>query len=134
PGPPAPNFPKVIRALRRRFGREALITLPVYMGKERDAYLAEVKDDIDGVATMAYWENYEGQIALYEQYASLVGGDKVAIGVSNPGSGNNATPADAVARLAKYDPPGGKFGMMFWNVNSPENPGQALEWCELIAT
>jgi len=134
PGPPPPNFPHVIRALRRRFGRKALITLPVYMGKERDAYLKDVRDDIDGVSTMAYWEDYEGQIALYEQYASLVGGDKVAIGVSNPGSGSSSTPTSAVARLAAYDPPGGKFGMMFWNINSPLNQPQAFEWCEIITS
>ena len=82
---------------------------------------------------MAYWNDYEGQIALYEQYATLVGNAKVAIGVSNPGSGDNSTPGGAVHRLAAYDPPGGKYGMMFWNVNSPQNPRQAMEWCETIA-
>jgi len=97
PGPPAPIFPKVIRALRRCFGREALITLPVY----------------------------EGQIALYKQYASLVGGDKVAIGVSNPGCGTtDAHRCGGAPRQVR--PAGGKFGMMFWNVNSPGAGGAGV--------
>lgn len=129
------NFPLVIAALRAQLGPEALITLPVYMGIERDAYLGSVKDFITAVNTMAYWLDYDGQIALYEQYASVVGPAKVGIGVSNPGSGDNSTPLGAVSKLAQYVPSGGsKYGMMFWNLNSPSDPSQAAQWCQLISS
>ena len=135
PGPVSPNFPLVIAALRAQLGPEALITLPVYMGIERDAYLGAVKDFITAVNTMAYWLDYGGQIALYEQYASVVGPAKVGIGVSNPGSGDNSTPLGAVSKLAQYVPSGGsKYGMMFWNLNSPSDPSQAAQWCQLISS
>lgn len=84
---------------------------------------------------MAYWLDYDGQIALYEQYASVLGQAKVGIGVSNPGSGDNSTPTGIVAKLAQYVPSGGsKYGMMFWNLNSPSNLPQAAQWCQLISS
>jgi hypothetical protein len=132
-GAPAPSFTLIIKALRQRFGPQALITLPVYMGPERDAYLADVRDDITAVTTMEYWAGYDAQIELYKKYATLVGEAKVGIGVSNPGSGDAPTPADAIVPLAAYVPASGaKYGMMFWNLNSPNDPAQAFQWCSTI--
>jgi hypothetical protein len=125
---PDDNFVEVIQALRQVFGPNALLTLPVYLGAERDAYLSKVVDQISFVSTMAYGLDYEGQIDLYQQYAPLVGDQKVAIGVA-PGS----TPFSAVGPLAAWDPSGShKAGMMYWNLNSP-SPSTTELWCATIA-
>src|SRR5258707_809916 len=96
-------------------------------------YLAKYHslDDIRAGAK-AYWFGYQGQIDLYQQYAQLVGDQKVAIGVSNA-SGDQNTPFSAVGPLAAWDPPGSnKAGMMYWNLNSPP-PSQTALWCATIA-
>jgi hypothetical protein len=125
---PDDNFVEVIHALRQAFGPNALLTLPVYMGPERDAYLSQVADQISFVSTMAYWRNYQSQIDLYQQYAQLVGDQKVAIGVSA-----EITPFSEVGPLAAWDPSGSKkAGMMYWNLNSPP-PSETDLWCATIA-
>jgi hypothetical protein len=129
---PDDNFVAVVQALRDVLGPNALLTLPVYEGPGRDAYLSKVVDQISFVSTMAYWWGYQGQIDLYQQYAQLVGDQKVAIGVSNA-SGDQNTPFSAVGPLAAWDPPGSnKAGMMYWNLNSPP-PSQTALWCATIA-
>ena len=130
---PGQNFVDVIAALRQAFGPDALITLPVYMGTERDAYLAQAKDDISFVSTMAYWNDFDGQVALFGDYATLVGPQKVAIGVANAANAGQNTPYEAVAECAAWDPPGAsKAGMMLWNLNAPP-PGETQLWCQDIA-
>lgn len=130
---PDANFVEVIAALRQAFGPDALITLPVYMGTGRDAYLAQARDDISFVSTMAYWNGFDGQVALFQAYAGLVGPEKVAIGVANAASPGQNTPWDAVAQCAGWDPPGAaKAGMMLWNLNSPP-PDETAQWCAAIA-
>jgi chitinase len=125
---PDDNFVAVVQALRQVLGPNALLTLPVYEGPVRDAYLSQVVDQISYVSTMAYWLDYQGQIDLYQQYAALVGDPKVAIGVAQENS-----PFSEVGPLAAWDPPGSnKAGMMYWNLNSPP-PSQTALWCATIA-
>lgn len=130
---PGENFIEVIRALRQAFGPDALLTLPVYLGQDRDTYLKEVIDQVDFVSTMAYGLDYDGQIDLYWQYAQLIGEQRVAIGVSDA-SGDQSTPFDEVGPLAQWEPGDGssKAGMMLWNLNSPP-PEMTDLWCETIA-
>jgi len=129
---PDDNFVEVVLALRQVLGPDALLTLPVYLGPERDAYLSQVQDQISFVSTMAYGLSYQGQIDLYQQYAPLVGDQKVAIGVSNA-SGPQSSPYSEVGPLAAWDPPGSnKAGMMYWNLNSPPQSETDL-WCATIA-
>lgn len=129
---PGDNFVEVIQALRETLGPNALLTLPVYMGPGRDAYLSKVVDQISFVSTMAYWNGVAGQKALYQQYAQMVSPQKVAIGVANA-AGGQSTNFDAVAPLAAWDPPGShKAGMMLWNLNSPE-PNVTALWCKTIS-
>jgi hypothetical protein len=125
---PDDNFVEVVQALRQAFGPDRLLTLPVYMGTARDAYLSQVADQISFVSTMAYWLDYQGQIDMYQQYAQLVGDQKVAIGVSA-----ELTQFSAVGPLASWDPSGSnKAGMMYWNLNSPA-PSVTDLWCETIS-
>jgi hypothetical protein len=129
---PDDNFVQVIKALRQVLGRDALLTLPVYMGPARDAYLSKVAEQISYVSTMAYWNDFDGQIRLYREYAHLVGNQKTVIGVAD-GAGDQNTPFAAVAPLAKWEPSGSnKAGMMLWNLNSP-TPDTTTLWCKTIA-
>ena len=122
---PDGNFVQVIKALRATLGPEARISLPVYLGPGRDAYLKYVKEEIDYVYTMAYWNNYDGQISLLKQYQSLVGDDKAGIGVAEAANPGQNTPFDIVPKLSQYTP---KAGMMLWTLNSTE----AEKWSETI--
>jgi len=124
---PAPdgNFVMVIKALRERFGDNKIISLPVYLGSSRDAYLAYVKEQIDYVFTMAYWNGYDAQISLLKQYQSLVGEDKAGIGVADAANPGQNTDFAIVANLSKYTP---KAGMMFWQLNAKD----AEKWCQAI--
>ena len=123
---PNGNFVQVIKALRQAFGSDALISLPVYMGTQRDAYLQYVKDDIDFVFTMAYWNQYAQQIQLLKDYQGLVGDDKAGIGVAEAANAGQNTPFSEVPQLAQYTP---KAGMMLWTLNSTES----TLWARTIA-
>jgi len=130
---PDQNFVEVIAALRAQLGPDKLITLPVYLGTDRDAYLAQAKDDISYVSTMAYWNDFNGQVQMFDDYAALVGPEKVAIGVANAANQGQNTPFPAVAECAAWDPDGAsKAGMMLWNLNSPPRD-ETILWCADIA-
>jgi len=124
---PTGNFVEVIKALRARFGRDKIISLPVYMGTSRDAYLAYVKDEIDYVFTMAYWLDYSGQISLLNAYQGLVGPEKAGIGVADAANPGQNTDLSIVPKLAQYAP---KAGMMFWTLNH----AGAAKWCNVIGS
>lgn len=130
---PGADFVAVVKALRTGLGPGPLLTLPVYLGPARDAYLSQVKDVISFVSTMAYGNGFDGQIALFKQYAALVGPQKVAIGVADAANAGQNTPFSAVAPLAGWDPkPASKAGMMLWNLNAPP-PQETAQWCAAIA-
>ena len=119
------NFVQVIEALRNAFGPDKTISLPVYLGASRDAYLSFVKNEIDYVYTMAYWGDYDSQISLLHEYQGLVGNDKVGIGVAEAANPGQNTPFEIVPKLAQYTP---KAGMMLWTLNSTD----AAKWCRAI--
>lgn len=124
---PAPdgNFVQFIKALRNDIGSDKTISLPVYLGTSRDAYLSFVKDEIDYVFTMAYWDGYDAQISLLQAYQGLVGNDKAGIGVAEAANPGQNTPFKIVPKLAQYTP---KAGMMLWTLNSTD----AAKWCQAI--
>lgn len=59
---PDGNFVQVIKALCQELDSDKTISLPVYIGASRDAYLQYVKDGIDSVFTMTYRDGYDAQI------------------------------------------------------------------------
>lgn len=131
---PGESFVQVVKALRRALGPEALVTLPVYMGPQRDAYLSQVKDDISFVSTMGYWSSFDIQIMRFNRYAALVGPEKVAIGVADHANPGQNTRFPIVARLAAWNPePASKAGMMLWNLNQIDaEQDTTREWCAAI--
>lgn len=130
--PPGDDFVAVIKALRAALGPDALITTPVFIGPWRDAYLPQVKDDLSMVMTMAYWNDFEGAKYLFEQYAALVGPEKMAIGVANSANPGQNTPIEAVPQIAAWNPDGAsKAGVMLWNLNQPPKE-ETARWCGMI--
>jgi chitinase len=132
---PGDNFVQVVKALRRALGPDALLTLPVYLGPKRDAYLSQVREDISFVSTMGYWSGFDSQITRFDKYAALVGPEKVAIGVADAATpARDNTAFSIVAKLAAWDPDGAhKAGMMLWNLNPPTLEQEATaEWCAAI--
>jgi len=121
------NFIQVIQELRKALGPDALITLPVFMGQERDLYLNYVMKEVSSVYTMAYWNRLDGQKSLLEEYRSLVGKEKAGIGVAMKGAANPGQETDfsIVPDLAQIPD---KAGMMLWHLNSPD----AQTWCDSI--
>ncbi len=131
---PDQNFVDVIAELRKALGASALLTIPVYLGTTRDAYLKQAAANVSFVSTMAYWNDFKDQVAMFDDYAGLVGPDKVAIGVANAANPGQDTPFSAVPKLAAWDPAGNhKAGMMLWNLNAPP-PAETAKWCQAIAS
>ena len=123
---PDGNFVQVIKALRRALGPDKWLSLPIFMGAGRDAYLNYVKDDIDYVFTMAYWNSCDAQISLLQSYQGLVGNEKAGIGVAEAARTGQNTNFEIVPELSQYKP---KAGMMLWSLNSCK----AGKWSKAIA-
>lgn len=125
---PDGNFIQVIKHIRAAIGPTPLITTCAYMGQSRDMYLNFVMNELNAVYTMAYWNRYDDQIRLMQEYAALVGPAKIGMGVAMEGAANpgQQSSLDDVPRLAAVP---GKAGMMLWHLNSP----LAQTWCDAIA-
>jgi chitinase len=130
---PGDNFVQVVKALRHVLGPDALLTLPVYLGAKRDAYLSQVREEISFVSTMGYWSGFDIQLMQFNKYAALVGPEKVAIGVAEAANSGQNTAFSIVARLAAWNPESArKAGMMLWDLNQPL-PETTAQWCAAIA-
>jgi chitinase len=126
------GYVAVVKALRAALGPDALITTPVFMGPWRDGYLSQVKDDLSLVMTMAYWNDLTSAQYLFEQYAALVGPEKLGIGVANSANQGQNTPIEAVPQIAAWNPEGSsKAGVMLWNLNQPMLE-ETKAWCKMI--
>ncbi len=93
--------------------------------------LSKIKDSVSWVNLMAYWNQAGTYIRLFEEYASLVGNEKVAFGVK-PGYGgeDQSTLLKTVEELSAWNPKGGsKAGMMMF-VTNRDNPAftKLPEW------
>jgi chitinase len=132
---PGENFVQVVKALRHALGPDALLTLPVYLGPRRDAYLSQVREEISFVSTMGYWSGFDIQLMRFDKYAALVGPEKVAIGVADAANSGQNTAFSIVARLAAWNPESThKAGIMLWNLTPPSLEQEAtVQWCAVIA-
>ena len=68
---------------------------------------------------MAYWDETQGQIGLYETYAGVLGSANVLIGVGCPGCANpgQETSLETVEGVAQWETKQGAAatgGMMLW--------------------
>ena len=71
--------------------------------------LKVIKDKLDWIQLMAYFDDYNEMINLYNNYKTIMG-DKICIGVKAP-----VTPLIEVKNLCKWN--SNKQGMMLWTIN-----------------
>ncbi len=121
---PGPGFFAVVVALRAALGPKgcdkALLTYPTYISCRDLPWLKEIGHLFDWVSTMRYWGTTQEQIALWRQYADVLGPENVVIGVAL--RKNQSTSLETVKELAQWESqlgPGATGGMMLWNLSSP---------------
>jgi chitinase len=126
PATPDKHFEAVVTALRSELGPKgsdnALLTYVSYLPDRDLPWLRNVGDAFDWVSTMAYGEDTSGQIALWRQYAEVLGPENVLIGVASGTPGDpNVTDLATVGQVAQWvnnRGPGKTGGMMLWNLST----------------
>lgn len=127
---PNESFFNVLQALRDALGPKgqsnALLTCVSYIPGRDLPWLKKYGHLLDHVSLMAYWTPYDQMIALFKQYAAVLGPENVLIGVGNKAAnkGQN-TPIEEVAKLAAYLEKG---GIMEWALSADD----ALAYAEAI--
>lgn len=123
PDTPNQTFIDVVSALRSALGPKgspkSLLTAVTYIPERDLPWLKQVGDQLDWVSTMAYWNDASGQEALWKQYADVLGGENVLIGVSCC-SGSQSTALQDVVSVAQWETQqgaGATGGMMLWNLS-----------------
>lgn len=133
---PDQRFVDLIKATRDTMGDKFTLSYPAFL-PWRDGFLAKVRDELTLVNTMAYWNDATYGVGLYQNYADLVGPEKVCIGVK-PGLNmqDQSTPIAAVPLLAAYQPTGArKAGMMMYSLSLDVEPvtGQPrFSWAQMV--
>ncbi len=133
---PGTQFADVIQAIRDKMGPQFRITYPAFL-PYRDGFLPQVKDALSYVMTMAYWNEANYAEGLYEEYAKMVGPEKVMMGIK-PGYdySSQSTPIDAVAPICQYEPQGTqKAGVMLYSlsIDIPQyTQKQRFSWCCMV--
>lgn len=123
PTTPNQNFENVVIALRNvlgpKGGPNSILSYVTYQPYRDLPWLQNVGSNFDYVSTMAYWLDTQGQIDLWQQYANVLGGQNVLIGVSCC-SGSQSTALQTVQGVAQWESSqgtSGSGGMMLWHVS-----------------
>nr|QFG74578.1 MAG: glycosyl hydrolase family 18 [Megaviridae environmental sample] len=74
--------------------------------------LDQIKDQIDYIQLMAYFDTYDGMVSLYNDYKKIMG-DNIIIGVK--AGKPEGTSLDEVSKLCLWNSK--KRGMMLWTIN-----------------
>ncbi len=121
-----PRFVALAEALSDTLGGKTL-TYTCYEGCNPGSHdyeiLSQVKGLLSWVNLMAYWDRTGTYIRLFEEYAALVGDERVAFGVKPGDDGlEESTLIETVRELSEWNPDGGsKAGMMMFGTNR-DNP------------
>ncbi|MEO0773646.1 MAG: glycosyl hydrolase family 18 protein [Pseudomonadota bacterium] len=117
---PGEQFVKTVKAMRVAMP-DKTITLDTYIFERDKDVIAELKDDLTNINTMAYFLEFEDMTQLVEQYASVIPPEKIMIGVKADKVGpiSQGTSLADTKKLAAWNPSAGqKGGMMLWNLSS----------------
>lgn len=122
--PPNATFIEVVKELGRHFGPESgtgrMMSYASYELPLDKTLLQQTHHLFDYVSLMGYFWPYREMIAQFNDYAEIVGSNKLLFGVSP--SGGAVTPLPEAVRLAKWQPTvGRKGGMMEFNINGDKN-------------
>jgi hypothetical protein len=121
--PPNDDFP-LVPALRAALGPKgddnALLTCVIYEPESDLPWLKNVGGEFDWITTMAYWDDTQQQQALWQQYAKVLGGGNVVVGVAcyaNEGQNTSPETVTGVAQWETQQGAGNTGGMMLWNLS-----------------
>ena len=105
------NFILLATEFRRILG-DKILTYTCYTGTQGPdgAILNHIHELIDWIQIMAYFDNYNDIIALYNDYHTIV--NNIAIGVK---AGKECTILSEVEKLCKWNQ--NKKGIMLWTIN-----------------
>ena len=118
------SFIELIKELKMTLSNDKLISYTCYQGTQGfdGLILPHVKEDINWLNTMAYFNNFEGMIGLFNDYNTVIDSSKINIGVKAGHNGEDqSTPLDEVIKLCKWQPNkrngSTKSGIMLWTTN-----------------
>jgi len=106
------SFVSLIKTCRSLLPESAPLSYTCYLGLESydGEILKETIDLIDTVQLMAYGDDFNSMIGLFNNYNQLVPADKLVIGVKA-----GTTPLQEVVKLTEWNS-AKKGGMMLWNL------------------
>ena len=110
------NFVDLVKNLRLLLN-DKIITYTCYEGtRSYDGKILEnIKNDIQWINTMAYFDDFESMKSLYNDYKKIMG-NNICIGVkAGSKDDSSATPLMEVQQLCKFN--SHKKGMMLWTTN-----------------
>lgn len=89
------------------------LTYTCYTGTEGPdgEILKAIKDKLEWIQLMAYFDTFEGMVDLYNDYKTIMS-DDIVIGVK---AGSDITPIEEVAKLCLWNK--NKKGIMLWTIN-----------------
>ena len=126
------KFVELANNLRKEIGDDLILTYTCYTGTQSydGDILNQIKDKIDWIQLMAYFDTFNSMIDLYNDYKTIMG-DEICIGVK--AGEPDMTPISEVKKLCQWNP--SKKGMMLWTFNRdiPVYTNKPpLTWCKTI--
>ena len=112
------NFISLVENIRNEIPQDKIITYTCYQGIELNdgIILKSIKDKINWINLMAYFDSFDGMVNLFNDYNKIIDEKNIIIGVKAGADDDySRTPVDEVAKLCKWNL--NKKGMMLWTLN-----------------
>ena len=127
-------FVKLINCARNVVCKNGIISYTCYEGKEGfdSGVFEQVKDKINYIQTMAYFDDFDSMVGLYEYYRKYFN-DEIVIGVKAGKIQDSGTSLTEVIRLCQWNK--FKLGIMLWTFNRDNfafTHQNNWIWCETI--
>lgn len=127
-------FVKLINCARNVVGKNGIISYTCYQGKEGfdSGVFDQVKNKINYIQTMAYFDDFDGMVGLYEFYKKYFN-DEIVIGVKAGLKSDSGTSIYEVIKLCQWN--NLKYGIMLWTFNRDNfafTQNKNWLWCETI--
>lgn len=128
------SFINLINCVKKVIGSKGIISYTCYEGKQSfdSQVFKQVKNKINYVQTMAYFDNFKEMIILYNYYKEYFNND-IFIGVKAGTIQDSGTQLNEVYQICKWNE--NKKGVMLWTFNRDTfcfTHQKNLSWCEMI--
>jgi len=108
------KFTELTFYLRDKMDGEKVLTYTCYTETDCNV-LEKIKDKVNWINTMAFFDDYDSLINLFKGYQKIIG-DKICIGVKTGSKDDDSvTPLNEVEKLCRFNVK--KQGMMLWTIN-----------------